>query len=141
EPRTLKMIRGVVPFTTALGFRRTGEESWDYHAEDSGPIAYVRITSITVSSLHELRQIERQLQQEGFKALVLDLRSAGGDDVQFAALLTDGLLDGGLMWTVRDAQGKLKAYQADRDSPLTWNSITSCLSRTVGVSNRIMRSA
>jgi len=43
ETRTLKMIRGVVPFTTALGFRRTGEESWDYHAEDSGPIAYVRI--------------------------------------------------------------------------------------------------
>jgi len=56
-----------------------------------------------------LRQIERQLQQERFKALVLDLRSAGGDDVQFAALLTDGLLDGGLMWTVQDAHGRAES--------------------------------
>jgi len=38
-------------------------------------------------------------------------------------LLTDGLLDGGLMWTVQDAHGKLKAYQADRDCPVSgWQS-------------------
>ncbi len=115
ETRTLKMIRGVIPFETILGHKRLSEESWQYRVDAEAPIAYVTVQSITSSTLHELRQIERQLQSEGFRALVLDLRFCIGGHLHHAALLADGLLDGGLMWRVRDVHDEVKEYRADRD--------------------------
>jgi carboxyl-terminal processing protease len=115
EPRVLKMIRSVVPFDTAIGLRRVSEENWDFHADASVPIAYIRLTSLRASTLQELRRLEGRLKKEGFRALVLDLRFGQGGEVHHAALVADGLLDGGVMWRVRDAAGRVKEYRADRD--------------------------
>ncbi len=46
---------------------------------------------------------------------MLDLRFATGQDIHHAALVADGLLDGGLLWRVCDAKGRVKEYKADRD--------------------------
>jgi C-terminal peptidase prc len=116
ETRTLHMIRSVVPFDTVQGLSPIAEDEWSYRADPSAPIAYVRVESIRSSTLHELQQLERRLRDEGFRALVLDFRSTNGEGVvQHAALLADGLLDGGLMWGVRDAQERLTEYRADRE--------------------------
>jgi carboxyl-terminal processing protease len=50
-------------------------------------------------------------------ALVLDLRGSNsqGTAMAHAALVGDGLLDGGLMWRVRDAHDEIKEYRADRE--------------------------
>jgi carboxyl-terminal processing protease len=116
ETRTLKMTRAVVPFDTALGYRRTGEQSWQYRPDPAQPIAYVRLESVKVSTLHDLRRVERQLQADGAKALVLDLREcADVGELAHAALVADGLLDGGLMWRVRGPRDQVKDQHADRD--------------------------
>jgi carboxyl-terminal processing protease len=115
ETRTLKMTRGVVPFQTVLGLKRGADDAWVYRVHPEAPVAYLQITSITSSNLHELRQAEQQLQAAGFRALVLDLRQTSGDAIQHAALLADGLLDGGVLWHVRDARQRVKEYRADRD--------------------------
>jgi carboxyl-terminal processing protease len=113
--RELKMIRGVIPFEHLVGRRRTGEESWDYRAAAEAPVAYVRVTALTASALHELRQLERRLQAEGFRALVLDLRLMGGGDLSHAALVADAFLDGGVLWRVQERRGASKELTADRD--------------------------
>jgi carboxyl-terminal processing protease len=116
ETRTLRMTRSVVPFETAVGFRRTGEQSWQYRPDPKAPVAYVRLTAVKVSTLQELRRIERQLRADGAKALVLDLRGcADVGDLAYAAQVADGLLDGGLLWRVRGARGQVKEQHADRD--------------------------
>jgi carboxyl-terminal processing protease len=114
--RTLKMIRSVVPFENVLGYRRRSEEEWNYRVARDAPIAYVWVKSVTASTLHELRQVERKLKAQGVRALVLDLRFCfTSGSVQQAALLADGLLDGGVLWRLRDAHGKVKEYPADRE--------------------------
>jgi carboxyl-terminal processing protease len=118
--RTLRLTRSVVPFDHVFGYRRAGE-GWTYRIDPAMPVAYVRLDSITSSALHELRQIEPQLQAEGVRALVLDLRFAGwpegghSGDLHAAALAANAFLDGGLLWRVRDQHQQLKEYRADRE--------------------------
>jgi C-terminal peptidase prc len=112
--RTLKVTRGIAPLDTVFGFRRTSEEGWEYRADPGAGIAYVWVKALSSSTLHELRQVERRLQAEGMRALVLDFRfSAGEGHLEHAALVADGLLDGGLMWTTSGKEEK--AYRADRE--------------------------
>jgi carboxyl-terminal processing protease len=114
--RTLKMIRSVVPFENVLGYRRLSEEEWNYRVAKDAPIAYVWVESVSASTLHELRQVERKLKAQGIRALVLDLRfCSGSGSLQQAALLADGLLDGGVLWRLRDARGRVKEFRADRE--------------------------
>jgi carboxyl-terminal processing protease len=117
ETRTVKMIRGVVPFESVIGHRRAEGDEWDFRPDPQAPIAYVHVSSLRTSTLQELRQLEPKLRTQGFRGLVLDFRSSSGDgQVRNAALFADGLLDGGLMWSTRGVDEKSrKEYRADRE--------------------------
>jgi carboxyl-terminal processing protease len=117
ESRTYTMTRAVVPFDSLAGYRRASEAAWDYRPNQDDPVAYVRVDALRISTLQELRQLEPQLRAKGFRALVLDLRFSSGDGmVRNAAILADGLLDGGVMWTTRGAdEQSRKEYRADRE--------------------------
>lgn len=117
DARTYKLVRAVIPFESVLGYRRTPKDGWDYRIDRDAGIAYVWVRSIKASTLHELRQVERRLRADGAKAVVLDLRFSEGDGhLHDVALLADGLLDGGLMWSVRNKDGTATEYRADRES-------------------------
>jgi carboxyl-terminal processing protease len=113
--RRLNMTRGPVPFTTVFGYKRISEDRWQYRVNPDQPIAYLRLETILPSTPAELRKLEATLLDEGVKGIVLDLRSAGGGDVQPALLTADELLPGGLMFKVQDARHHIKEYRADKD--------------------------
>lgn len=116
ESRTLRVTRTVIPMDSMFGFKRAGEEGWDYSVDAESCIAYVWVMEIKVSTPHELRQLESRLRADGMRALVLDFRFCqGGGFLRDAALVAGGLLDGGLMWTTRDARNPPKAWRADND--------------------------
>jgi C-terminal peptidase prc len=116
EARTLKVNRAVIPLDSILGFRRPAEDRWDYCADREARIGYLWVDSLKTSTLHELRQAERRLQADGMRALVLDFRYSAGEGVlDHAALVADGLLDGGLMWTAHTTSAGDRAYRADRE--------------------------
>jgi len=115
KTRLLPMVRSVIPFSSVHGYRRTSEESWSFSVDPISAIAYLSIDEIKISTLLELRKIEPLLRAEGRKALLLDLRFTRSDDLRYAALVADGLLDGGVLWRVRDSRGRIKEHKADRD--------------------------
>lgn len=115
ERRTINMIRSIIPFETVVGHRRPAADAWTFQLDPKLPIAYVRITNLRSSTLHELRQIEQQLQADGCRALVLDLRFNADGQFRHTVLLADGLLDGGVMWQVRDGRNQVREYRADRE--------------------------
>ena len=82
---------------------------------DSDPIAYLRINEMAGSTPHELRKIAQQLESQGIKAIVLDLRGRKGNSAHTALLLADSLLDHGTIGRVRTSQGET-VYQADSDA-------------------------
>jgi C-terminal peptidase prc len=116
QSRTYTLKRAKVPFQHVFGYRRASSDDWTYHAESDLPVAYLRVDSPVSSTLHELRQAERKLRAQGFKAVVLDLRTNGGGVLSHAALVADGLLDGGLMWKIQGVGASPPAeYRADRE--------------------------
>jgi C-terminal peptidase prc len=117
ETRTYTMKRGVVPFESVTGCRRAEGDEWNFRPDPQSPIAYVHVSSLRISTLQELRQLEPKLREQGFRALVLDFRSSSGDGmVRNAALFADGLLDGGLMFSSRGVdESSRKEYRADRE--------------------------
>jgi carboxyl-terminal processing protease len=115
ETRTLTMTRGVVPFDTVAGYRRDGPDAWTFRIDPDRPVGYVRIDSFNSGTLHGLRQAESRLRVEGTRALVLDLRFAGGSGtLHHAGLVADAFLDGGMMWRLRQRDG-VKECRADRE--------------------------
>jgi carboxyl-terminal processing protease len=115
KTRRLPMIRSVVPFTSVHGYRRTGEESWSFRLDAEAGVGYLSVSDLKSSTMLELRKIEPLVREQGVRALVLDLRFTLGTEIRYATLVADGLLDGGVLWRVRDAHGKVKEYKADRD--------------------------
>lgn len=115
EKRELKMTRGVVPFEHVVGYRPGKKAAWEFRVGAGEPIGYVRVKSLTSSIAHELRAAERQLKAEGVQAVVLDLRFSFGYRMQHAAQAADALLDGGQLWRLHDAAGRVREYKADRD--------------------------
>lgn len=115
KTRLLPMVRSVIPFSTVHGYRRTGEESWAFCCDSQSRVGYLSLGEIKISTLLELRKIEPLVRAEGVQALVLDLRFTRGDDLRHAALVADGLLDGGVLWRVCDNRDRVKEYKADRD--------------------------
>jgi carboxyl-terminal processing protease len=119
ETRTLAMTRGPVPFESLVGVRRLADDTWDFHVNDSEPIAYVRMEMIGISTLHELRQVARTLETQGFRAMVLDLRGSGVQGgFEYPVLVADELLDDGVIGRLRQPGREATVYRARPDSLL-----------------------
>ncbi|AGA25139.1 S41 family peptidase [Singulisphaera acidiphila] len=115
EQRRLMITRRRLFRPTIKGVRERVTGGWDARIHESDPIAYLNIESIDGSTPHELRQFARQLESEGFRALVLDLRSLAHADFHATVLLADELLDGGTIGRVRTADRGM-TYQAQPDA-------------------------
>ena len=57
-----------------FGYRRVSEDEWGYRVSPDSAVGYVWINELGSSTMHDLRQLERRLQSQGVRALVLDLR-------------------------------------------------------------------
>jgi carboxyl-terminal processing protease len=115
KTRTMKMARGQLPRATVRSFRKAPAGGWDARIDGPNPIAYLRIDEISASTPHELHKLAQQLESEGMRSLVLDLRAIGGSSVHAAVLLADCLLEGGPIGRVRTATREV-SYQADPDA-------------------------
>ncbi len=119
--RTLKITRGRIPASrlnpTAWGIARPLNGDWKVRLDGPDPIGYVKISAISASTPHELRKLARQMEAEGLRALVLDLRGPGGreSDVHPAVLLADALLESGAIGRIRTTHGET-TYRADSDA-------------------------
>jgi carboxyl-terminal processing protease len=112
ESRVLTIARGVLPRTTAKGFRNRPDGSIDVLISGPERIGYVKIEQILGSTPHELRTLSKRLEEEGAAALILDLRSAEQADLHSTVLLADCLLDTGTIGRVRSVD-RVETFQAE----------------------------
>jgi len=78
-PRTVELVREVIPIESILGDRRRADGTWEHRLEDDPRIAHVRIALFGDRTAAELSRILEKLTVSGAEAIVLDLRdNAGG---------------------------------------------------------------
>ena len=97
------------------GVRKRADGEWDCRLDATAPIAYLRISEITASTVHDLRKLAAQVERQGNQAIVLDLRSVGGTAVHPAVMLADTLLAGGMIGRMQTAEREV-TFQADSDA-------------------------
>jgi carboxyl-terminal processing protease len=115
--RTYTIRRGQHPRSSVQGVRKRTSGGWDIRLEGPDAIGYLKISEMLGSTPHELRKMASQLESEGDRALVLDLRGLRSDSVHTAILLADSLLESGPIGRVKTARGET-TYQADSDAIL-----------------------
>jgi carboxyl-terminal processing protease len=115
EARTLKMVRGTLFLPTVTGLRKRSSGGWDFDASSPDKIGYLRVQNITASTPHELRKLAAELESEGFRALILDLRHVSQASFHPTVLLADSLLDHGRIGRVRQAD-RVMTYEATPDA-------------------------
>ncbi|OHB63710.1 MAG: hypothetical protein A2Y77_09570 [Planctomycetes bacterium RBG_13_62_9] len=92
---TLTRDRIVVP--TVRGWQRTGEGNWLYMIDEAEKVGYVRITSFSGETASDLEKVLRDLEANGLRALVLDLRFNTGGLLDSAVDVTDKFVSEGLI--------------------------------------------
>jgi carboxyl-terminal processing protease len=113
--RIFTITRGQHTRPSVKGLRERSNGGWDFRLSEADPIGYLQITKMMGSTPHELRVLARQLESEGTKALVLDLRGLHDDSAHTAILLADSLLERGTIGRIRTSQREM-TYEAAPDA-------------------------
>jgi carboxyl-terminal processing protease len=110
--RTYAIARGQLPRATVRGLRKQSSGGWDFRLDGPDPIGYMQITDITASTPHELRKLASQLESDGARTLVLDLRGLSTGNLHSTIVVADTLLDHGCIGRVQTAKEETK-YEAE----------------------------
>src|SRR5439155_1750071 len=80
KPEDIAISRAKILIESVLGDQRLEEnlKQWDFMLDRINGIAYIRITQFTETTVKELTAVVDQLQQDGCRGLILDLRTNPG---------------------------------------------------------------
>ena len=109
------MKRGRLPRKTVQGLSPLPEGRWDVRLDGPAPIGYLKLTEVAGSAPQELRAFAAQMESDGLRALVLDLREVHQARFHPTVLLADALLDGGVIGRVREADSS-REIRAEPDA-------------------------
>ncbi len=115
EPVDLEMTRAEIQVQTVMGDLRKPDDAkdWDYFLDKANRLAYVRLVStFSEKTAGELRKVLEQLQQEGMRGLVLDLRNNPGGLLSSAVEVCDLFLTEGRIVSTKGRNEAEKVYAA-----------------------------
>ncbi len=97
ERRQITITRATITVPTVRGWQRTEQGQWWYMIDPLNKIGYVRVTSFAEKTVPDLEKILKQLEEEGMKGLILDLRFNTGGLLTSAIKIADKFLEKGLI--------------------------------------------
>lgn len=110
----LAVTRGPIRVATAEGFLREPDGAWRFMLDGDHKIGYVRITQFAGATAMETRNAIQELQKNGLKGLVLDLRSCPGGMLDQALSVCKLFIGQGQILTIKNGAGKIvSSYRAD----------------------------
>ncbi len=100
ETFDVPIVRRQIVTRTVSGWKRVGED-WDYIIDPAHQIGYARVSQFNGTTPTELRSAIDEMQAQGMKGLVLDLRFNPGGLFAAATQMADFFLDSGLIVKTR----------------------------------------
>ncbi len=112
----ITLIRDNVHVYSVKGFVRKQDSSWDYMLDAKNRIGYIRITGFLARTTEELDQAYRQLQGQGVRALILDLRTDPGGLLETGVEVANRFLSKGVIVTTKGRYQQESIWEAQPDS-------------------------
>jgi carboxyl-terminal processing protease len=108
--KDIEITRGTVQVDSVLGFKRKGNDEWDFMIDKENKIGYVRLTEFTNTSSDDFKHAMVELVGKGIKGFVFDLRFNPGGTLRGAVEITDLFVGEGLIVSVRPRQAKERKH-------------------------------
>jgi carboxyl-terminal processing protease len=120
EPVDVSMERAEIHVASVLGDqRRTDDRSkWDYFIDRENKIGYLRITNFGEDTAKEVKEAVKDLESQGVRGLILDLRNDPGGLLRTAVDICDLFLDEGLIVSTKGRNHKDEEWRAKPDDTL-----------------------
>ncbi|HKB01631.1 MAG TPA: S41 family peptidase [Gemmataceae bacterium] len=117
---TYSITRAMISVQTVLGLNRRDYDlkEFDWFADRSNGIAYIRVIQFTEHTAADLKKAVERLQGEGMRALVLDLRDNPGGLLRSAVEVSDLFLKEGTIVSIKDRNGTGETKTAKADGTL-----------------------
>jgi carboxyl-terminal processing protease len=114
------LTRAKVETHPISGVRRRADDpsKWEWFLDKPGGIAYVRVGAFNALTTKELRAAVEEVEREGAKGLVLDLRDNPGGLLSEATAVADLFLADGRIVSTRDRRDKERPFNAKKDGTL-----------------------
>ena len=111
----ITIIRANVTIPSIRGWQITREGEWQYMIDGHNQIGYVRIAAFTERTAADFEKVLIQLEANGLRGLVLDLRSNPGGVVNAAAEIVDKFIEKGMIVSTRPRYGMATYIAAHKD--------------------------
>jgi carboxyl-terminal processing protease len=95
EKETIKITRAIINIQTVKGFTRDKDHHWNYMLDPTNKIGYIRLTQFNKNSGPDMKAALEELNEQGAKAVILDLRFDPGGLLPTAIEVADMFLPGG----------------------------------------------
>ncbi len=109
EDITITRDRIIVP--TIRGWQRTEAGNWLYVVDETNRIGYVRITSFSGETSSDFENVLRELESQGLKGLIVDLRFNTGGLLDSAVNIVDKFIREGLIVRTQPKIGMIPSYE------------------------------
>jgi carboxyl-terminal processing protease len=97
ESETLTLRREIVQLETVMSHQRLVGGGWDFMFDDDRRIGYIRVTAFSTHTVDALKSALDQLQADGMRGLILDLRFNPGGLLTAAVSMADLFLADGII--------------------------------------------
>jgi carboxyl-terminal processing protease len=120
EPIDFELTRALIKVASVLGDRRKADNptEWEYLLDRDKRIGYIRLTSFTRTAPAELKAAVQELEKDGVRGLVLDLRNNPGGLLKAAVEISDLFLTEGVIVSTRGRNYKEEVYRARAEGTL-----------------------
>jgi carboxyl-terminal processing protease len=107
------LTRATINVHSVKGFERLeGDQSkWNFMLDPDSKIGYIRITGFQDDTAEELRSALMELQDQGMRGLILDLRFNPGGLLRAAVDISDMFLEDGVIVSTRGRSAEAKEYK------------------------------
>jgi carboxyl-terminal processing protease len=115
-PETLALARETIHLESVIGDHRNADHTWNYWLDESRKIGYIHVTGFGRHTVNDLKAVLQPLQEQGLKALVLDLRNNPGGLLTAAIEVADLFLPAGRIVSTAGRKVPEQAWEATRPS-------------------------
>jgi carboxyl-terminal processing protease len=120
EPVDLTITRAIIEVPCVLGDQRKPDNlrAWDFMLDKQRKIGYVRLTGFTKTASKEMREAIEELQRDGVRGLIVDLRNNPGGLLKEAREVSDLFLTEGRIVSTKGRNHKEEIYEARPEGTL-----------------------
>jgi carboxyl-terminal processing protease len=116
----IEITRAVIEVPAVLGDQRKPDDpkEWDLMVDKDTKIGYLRLTAFSETAAAEVKQAVEDLQRQGVRGLVIDLRYNPGGLLRAAVEISDLFLSEGRIVSTKGRNQREEVYDAHADGTL-----------------------